>query len=115
MGRKRRLLAAKGKFGNKFNTHPIYSSTKTTENTTDTQTIEDIKVIAKKIDTIEQEVIKTEQKAESVISAIVSEETPKPKVKAETKTKPKASRKKGATTKSTNTTKTRRTRKTAKK
>ena len=115
MGRKRRLLAAKGKFQNKFNTHPRYVTTEVTTEPSDIIESEQIDIIAKKVETIEQEVIKTEQRAENIISAIVSEETPKPKIKAETKTKPKTSRKKSAATKSTNTTKNRRTRKTAKK
>ena len=107
MGRKRRLLSAKGKFGNKFNTHPIYSSTKTTENTTDTQTIEDIKVIAKKIDTIEEEVKATQEAANKVITE-ATETIPKPKIQA--KTKPPTTKKTTSTT-----TKRKRTRKTTKK
>ena len=107
MGRKRRLLSAKGKFGNKFNTHPIYSNTDTTENTKDTQVVEDIKVIAKKIDTIEQEV-KATQEAANIVITEATEAVSKPIIQA--KTKPPTTKKTTSTT-----TKRKRTRKTTKK
>ena len=99
MGRKRRLLAARGKFGNKFSAHPRYAGTQT-QTTTETtqQKVEDVAIIAEQVETIAQEVVATEEETNEVISNITPTTTTITKAKAKTKT-----------------TKTRRTRKTIKK
>ena len=71
MGKKRRLLSAKGKFGNKFSSHPRYK----VANTVPVPKVnDDLNIIAKKIETIETEVLKTQDEIEKV----VIEATPAP-------------------------------------
>ena len=67
MGRKRRLLAARGKFGNKFSAHPRYAGTQT-QTTTETtqQQVEDVAIIAEQVETIAQEVVATEQETNEI-------------------------------------------------
>ncbi len=73
MGKKRRLLSAKGKFGNKFSAHPRYK----VANTVPVPKVnDDLNIIAKKIETIETEVLKTQDEIEKVVieaSAVVIE------------------------------------------
>ena len=71
MGKKRRLLSAKGKFGNKFSAHPRYKVV----NTVPVPKVnDDLNIIAKKIETIETEVLKTQDE----IKKVVIEATPAP-------------------------------------
>ena len=111
MGKKRRILAAKGKFGNKFSAHPRYGTTQTVE-------AEQIKVIAKKIETIEQEVKATEDAVSEVVATATTQATTSTKIESNvTAPKVKSSTKKTAkttTTKKNTTTKRKTTRKTAK-
>ena len=66
MGKKRRLLASKGKFGNKFSAHPRYKVEKVTEVTSTLKVDDDISVIAKKIENIETEVLRTQDEIKKV-------------------------------------------------
>lgn len=77
MGKKRRLLAAKGKFGNKFSAHPRY---KVTDVVPTLKASDDLKVIAKKIETIETEVLKTEDEIKKVVIETTPVSTPTPAV-----------------------------------
>ena len=72
MGKKRRLLAAKGKFGNKFSAHPRY---KITDVLPTLKVDDDLKIIAKKIETIENKIFKTQGDVEKAVAA--AESTPK--------------------------------------
>jgi uncharacterized protein (UPF0335 family) len=115
MGKKRRILAAKGKFGNKFSAHPRYG---TPETKTPIVEVEQIKVIAKKIETIEQEVKDTEDAVSEVLTAVTTQSPIKPKAESSVVApKLKTSIKKApksTTTKKNTTTKRKTTRKTAK-
>tara|TARA_B100001094_G_scaffold274355_1_gene281302 strand:+ start:1533 stop:1886 length:354 start_codon:yes stop_codon:yes gene_type:complete len=117
MGRKRRLLAAKSKFGNKFSSHPRY---KTLKSVSTPKVNDDMSIIAKKIETIETEVLE----AQDEITKVVIEATPEPEpvlvepatpavVEAEITAAPAPVVKTPKTR--TRTTKTKRTRKTTKK
>lgn len=114
MGRKRRLLAAKSKFGNKFSSHPRYKALKSVSTL---KVNDDLSVIAEKVETIETEVLETQNE----IAKVVVEATPEPEpvvVEAPTpvvvETATPAPVVKTPKTR-TRTTKTKRTRKTTKK
>jgi len=114
MGKKRRILAAKGKYGNKFSEHPRYKAV-IPASPAPTAT-EQIKVIAKKVETIEQEVkVAEEEVIEAVVAAEIPQETIKPQVKS-VASKTKKAAKKVSTVKAVKkntTTKRKTTRKTA--
>ncbi len=115
MGKKRRILAAKGKFGNKFSAHPRYNTSQTT---TPTAEVEQIKVIAKKIETIEQEIKVTEEAVSEVVTTTNAQSIPTSKVEStivapKVQVAPKKTAKKTIAKKNT-TTKRKTTRKTAK-
>tara|TARA_E500000331_G_scaffold181304_1_gene174623 strand:+ start:928 stop:1329 length:402 start_codon:yes stop_codon:yes gene_type:complete len=75
MGKKRRLLSAKGKFGNKFSAHPRY---KAVNPVPAPKVNDDLSIIAKKIETIETEVLKTQDEIKKVV--IEATPTPEPAV-----------------------------------
>tara|TARA_A200000159_G_C7024761_1_gene215426 strand:- start:114 stop:467 length:354 start_codon:yes stop_codon:yes gene_type:complete len=64
MGKKRRLLAAKNKFGKKFSSHPRYKALKPVSTP---EVNDDLNVIAKKIKTIETEVLETQEEINKVV------------------------------------------------
>tara|TARA_Y100001963_G_C6396375_1_gene272124 strand:- start:160 stop:489 length:330 start_codon:yes stop_codon:yes gene_type:complete len=109
MGKKRRIIARGTKFAAKYASHP--ATRETTATTTTVEVANEIKVIANKVESIEQEIVATNKEAESVIAAKV-EQTPVATVSA----KPVAKKKTPTTRIKTNTsTKSSRTRKTSKK
>ncbi len=123
MGRKRRLISARGKFANKYAAHPRYAITAVADTTTiaeetvpavETNANEDIKIIAKQVEAIAQEVVVAEEKINEVVSTATPTVATTAIIKPKTKNTVAPPIKKAAKTK-TKTTKTRRTSKTAKK